>query len=166
MPTLLPDIAIIVEQGHLFQRGDKRPPREELYLSIAQLLRTQSTCRRGQVGAVLVADRRIIATGYNGAPPGMRDCLELGGCLLGDPQHYGSGCLRAIHAEANVLAFAARHAGGARGSTLYSTHGPCLRCAQLIISAGVEGVVYQVPYRLPDGVELLDQANIPTRQFS
>lgn len=143
---------------------EDRPCREELYLAIAQLLRTQSTCRRGQVGAVLVRDRRIIATGYNGSPPGMPHCLEVG-CLT-DPETYGAGCQRAVHAEANVLAFAARHAGGAGGATLYSTAGPCLRCAQLTVSAGVTSVVFQEPYRLPDGVDLLDSANIPVRQFS
>lgn len=90
----------------------------------------------------------------------MPHCLEVG-CQLGSD----GGCQRAIHAEANVLAFAARHAGGAGGSTLYSSAGPCLKCAQLIVSAGVECVVYQTPYRLPDGVELLDAANITINQI-
>lgn len=144
--------------------GRHRPPREELYLAICQLLRTQSTCKRGKVGALLVANRRIIATGYNGAPPGMPHCFELG-CDV-DVNNHAGGCRRAIHAESNVLAFAARHAGGAGGATLYCTHGPCLKCAQLIISAGIERVVFQVPYRLSDGVELLDAANIPIKQVS
>lgn len=144
------------------QLDGRRPPREELYLAIAQLLRTQSTCKRGKVGALLVADRRIIATGYNGAPPGMPHCLELG-CDVDTNDHVG-GCRRAVHAEANVLAFAARHTGGAHGATLFCTHGPCLKCAQFIISAGVERVVFQTPYRLPEGVELLDAANIPIKQ--
>lgn len=165
MPTPLPLLlhcSTLVDE--MQQLGMGRPPREELYLAIAHLLRTQSTCRRGQVGAVLVRDRRIIATGYNGAPPGMPDCLELG--CLEEPDTYGLGCQRAVHAESNVLAFAARHAGGADGATLFSTHAPCLKCAQLIISAGVTSVVFQTAYRLPDGVELLDRANIPIRQFS
>jgi dCMP deaminase len=140
----------------------ERPSREELYLAICQILRTQSTCERGKVGALLVADRRIIATGYNGAPPGMRHCLEVG-CDV-DSDDPSGGCRRAIHAESNLLAFAARHAGGAGGSTLYCTHGPCLKCAQLIISAGVERVVFQMPYRLPSGVELLDAANVTIKQ--
>lgn len=165
MPTLLPMTAFMVDNiVNAANEELRRPPREELYLAIAQLLRTQSTCRRGKVGAVLVRDRRIIATGYNGSPPGMPHCIELG-CDVDANDHVG-GCRRAIHAEANVLAFAARHAGGAGGSTLYSTHGPCLKCAQLIISAGIESVVFQTPYRLSEGVELLDRASIPTRQFS
>lgn len=137
--------------------------RHEFYMGTAELLRTLATCQRGQVGAVLVSDRRIIATGYNGAPPGLPHCLEVG-CLTYEGEAVAEapagGCQRAVHAEANVLAFAARNSGGARGSTLFSTHGPCLKCAQLIASAGVETVVFQTPYRLPDGVQLLKDADI------
>lgn len=136
--------------------------RHEVYLEIAQVLRTQSTCTRGQVGAVLVVDRRIIATGYNGAPPGLPHCTDVG--CLEEPDSYGAGCIRSIHAEANVVAFAARHAGGALGATLYCTSGPCLKCAQLILSAGIASVVFQDPYRLPDGVELLVN-RIPVRRY-
>jgi len=162
MPTLL-NITKVVETDLdcVEQLCRRYTSREELYLSIAQLLRTQSTCTRGAVGAILVSDRRIIATGYNGSPPGMPHCLDVG-CDIGPD----GGCQRSIHAEANVLASAARHGVSVVGSTLYSTHGPCLKCAQLIMSAGVEAVVFQIPYRLPDGVELLDRANIPTRQVS
>ena len=156
MSNFLRRVGGIVEHTH-------RPPREELYLAICQLLRTQSTCNRGQVGALLVADKRIIATGYNGSFPGDDHCLVVG-CDV-DPDNPSGGCRRAIHAEANVLAYAARHSGGALGATLYSTHGPCLKCAQLIVAAGVASVIYQVPYRLLDGVELLDRASIPARLF-
>jgi dCMP deaminase len=162
MPTLLEDVTILVDQGGYDLRSLPKQERvDELYLSIAQLLRTQSTCARGAVGALLVRDRRIIATGYNGAPPGLPHCPGQQHCVGAD-----GGCVRSIHAEANVLAFAARHGGGSSGSTLYSTHGPCLKCAQLIVSAGVECVVFQTPYRLPDGVELLGAANIIIRQVS
>lgn len=165
MPTLLKDVTALVElrgSGGYDLRSLPRQERlDEFYLSTAQLLRVLSTCTRGQVGAVLVRDRRIIATGYNGAPPGMPHCLD-SGCEIG----ADGGCQRAVHAEANVLAFAARHAGGAGGSTLFSSAAPCLKCAQLIVSAGIERVVFQVPYRLPDGLELLDAANIITRQVS
>lgn len=163
MSTLLDHTSYIVDQMKEATYKESRPPREELYLAIAQLLRTQSTCQRGQVGAILVADRRIIATGYNGAPPGMPHCLD-SGCDV-DPDYPAGGCRRATHAEANVLAFAARGSGGTRGSTLYCTHGPCLKCAQLIISAGVTAVVFQEPYRLRDGVELLDAASVPVRHY-
>ena len=134
-----------------------RISREELYLAIAQLLRTQSTCLRGKVGAVLVLERRIIATGYNGAPPGMPHCFELG-CLVDENSHV-TGCQRTLHAEANVIAFAARHGVCTRGATLYCTHGPCLKCAQLILAAGIRGIVFQTPYRLSNGLELISEHN-------
>jgi dCMP deaminase len=161
-PFLLKEVTSLVDGDSWLPTKQSRPDREELYLAIAQLLRTQSTCTRGQVGAVLVRDRRIIATGYNGSPPGMPHCLDVGCQLLGGSEQ---GCQRAVHAEANVLAFAARHAGGAGGATLYSTAGPCLKCAQLIVSSGITSVVFQTPYRLPDGVELLDAASIPVREY-
>src|SRR4051794_29084944 len=131
IPGLLTEVTNLVEGDWWLPVGASRPPKEELYLAIAQLLRTQSTCTRGEVGALLVRERRIIATGYNGSPPRLPHCLDVG-CDIGPD----GGCQRAIHAEANVLAFAARHAGGAGGATLYSSAGPCLKCAQLIVSAG------------------------------
>lgn len=140
-----------------------RPSREEVYLSIAQILRTQSTCKRGKVGAVLVRDRRIIATGYNGAPPGMPHCFELG-CDVDANNHIG-GCQRAIHAEANVIYFAARHGVCTKGATLYCTHGPCLKCAQAILAAGIICVVFQTPYRLPEGLELLHESRCKVHQY-
>ena len=142
----------------------QRPSRDETYMEICRVLRKRSTCVRGKVGAILVKDRRIIATGYNGSPPGAPHCTELG-CDVRENSHE-LGCQRTLHAEANVIAFCARHAGGAEGSTLYCTHGPCLKCAQLIASAGITAVIYEVPYRLSDGLELLDQLSIPTRQLA
>ena len=141
----------------------KRLPREEGYLSIAQVLRTQSTCKRGKVGAVLVRDRRIIATGYNGSPPGMPHCIELG-CDV-DANDHTSGCRRTIHAEANVIYFAARHGVCTKGSTLYCTHGPCLKCAQAILAAGIICVVFQTPYRLPDGLNMLSESRCKAIQY-
>lgn len=140
-----------------------RPTREDTYMEICHVLRKRSTCKRGKVGAILVVDKRIIATGYNGAPPRAPHCFDLG-CDVDSNDHVG-GCRRAIHAEANVIAYAARHGSACEGATLYCTHGPCLKCAQLIASAGIHSVVYGVPYRLPDGLELLDQLSIPTRRY-
>jgi dCMP deaminase len=133
-------------------------------MEMCQSLRKRSTCSRGKVGAIAVTDDRIIATAYNGAPPGMAHCTELG-CDVDENNHVG-GCTRAIHAEGNLVAFAAKHGVSLWGSIVYSTCGPCLRCAQLLIASGVARVVYQTPYRLPDGVELLDAANIPIEQIS
>lgn len=134
-------------------------------MEICHVLRKRSTCKRGKVGCLLVVDDRIIATGYNGSPPGASHCEDLG-CDVPTNQHR-AGCRRTIHAEANVIAFAARHGVCVGGSSLYSTHGPCYECAKLIAAAGILNVVYEVPYRLPEGLELLSQLStpIPTRQY-
>jgi dCMP deaminase len=139
------------------------PSRDETYMEICHVLRKRSTCLRGKVGSVLVLDKRIIATGYNGSPPGAPHCFELG-CDV-DSNDHQSGCRRSVHAEANVIAFAARHGASCKGASLYCSHGPCLKCAQLIVSAGIIEVVYETPYRLLDGVQLLDQLFVKVRQY-
>lgn len=143
--------------------GFSRPSREETYHEICEALRQRSTCRRGKVGALLVRDRRIIATGYNGAPPGAPHCFELG-CQV-DENNHEAGCQRTVHAESNAVAFAARFGVSTLGATSYCTHGPCIGCAKLLISAGIELVVFETPYRRTDGLELLDAVGIPYRQF-
>jgi dCMP deaminase len=120
------------------------------FLDIARVVSHASTCTRGHVGAVIVQDRRIVSTGYNGAPPGMAHCKHVGN----EP------CETAIHAELNAIAWAARHGVKTLGGIMYSTHGPCLKCAQAIIAAGIIEVHYETPYRLLDGVDLLDNAII------
>lgn len=141
-------------------------------MEVARVFAKRSTCLRGRVGAVLVADGRIIATGYNGAPPGLPQCDEVGCDSLvlwkweGPtttarlPEQVELGCQRAVHAEANVIAFAARYGIRTGGATLYCTHGPCLKCAQLIVSAGIKHVVYETPYRLHEGLILLEDAHV------
>jgi dCMP deaminase len=157
---LLDQITSIVED---LENANTRIGRDELFMGMAHLFRTRSTCVRGKVGAVLVMDKRVIATGYNGAPPGMPHCWELG-CDVPANNHQ-AGCQRATHAEANVVAFAARHGTACQGSTLYCTHGPCRKCAQLVLSAGISELVYQIPYRLPEGLELLDAGLVTVRRL-
>lgn len=140
----------------------KRLTRDELFMQIAQLLALRSTCERGHVGAVIVRDRRIVATGYNGAPSGMAHCLDDGvGCDVG-PE---GGCRRAVHAEANAIAFAARDGIQLLGTTLYSTHAPCRKCAELIVNAGIKVVCYNIAYRDPAGIQLLDDAGIEFYEY-
>lgn len=129
---------------------------DDVHMGTAKLWAGRSTCQRGHVGAVLVVDGRQVASGYNGAPPGHPHCTDIG-C---DIHPEVAGCQRSIHAEANAIAFAARHGVPIQGATLYCTAGPCLKCAQLILSAGIAEVIYDVPYRLPDGLNLLN-ANLP-----
>lgn len=130
-----------------------RIEREAMFLEIAHVLRKRSSCVRGKVGCLIVRGNRIVASGYNGAPPGAPHCSELG-CSIPENDHT-AGCQRAIHAEANAIAWAARAGASTEGCTLYCTHGPCLKCAQLLMSAGICKVIYEIEYRMPEGVELL-----------
>lgn len=123
-------------------------------MEMAHVIRKRSTCSRGSVGAIAVLDQRVLATGYNGSPPGSPHCTDVK-CDVPANNHE-AGCQRAIHCEANLIAWAARHGVALRGATLYCTHGPCLRCAQLILSAGFSRLVYGVPYRIPTGLDLLE----------
>jgi dCMP deaminase len=127
------------------------------FLNIAREIANASTCMRGNVGAVIVQDRRIVSTGYNGAPPGMPHCDEAG-CLLDEKMPGLIGCQRAIHAELNAIAWAARHGVATDGGIMYATHGPCLKCAQAILAAGIIEVHYITEYRLLDGRDLLNNA--------
>jgi len=131
-------------------------------MSIAQLVATRSTCLRRKVGAVLVKDKRIVATGYNGAPTGVRHCEETG-CLreqLGIKSGERHELCRGLHAEQNVIISAAYYGVTTEGTTLYSTHLPCIICSKMLINAGVEKVFFLDGY--PDQLadQMLAEANI------
>jgi len=104
----------------------------------------RSTCPRAAVGAVLVRDKRLLTTGYNGAPAGLPHCGEIG-CLM-----VNGHCVRTLHAEQNAIIQGALHGVDVSGSTLYVTHQPCLNCAKMVINAGVKRVVYAGDY--PDEI--------------
>lgn len=156
-PTPSPLPEAVIDQSDL-PLPDSRPSRDETFMEVARVLRLRSTCRRGKVGVVVVRDRRIVASGYNGAPPNAPDCLELG-CDVDEHLHE-LGCQRAIHAEANAIAFAARAGAPTEGSTMYCTAAPCLKCAQQVLSAGIVRFVYGRPYRLPEGLSLIIEQGI------
>lgn len=134
-----------------------RRSRDELFMAVARLFAEQSTCNRGNVGVVIVQDRRIVSCGYNGSPPGAPHCLDVG-CEPAD------GCLRTIHAEANAILWAARHGVKLEGATMYSTHSPCLTCAQAIVQSGIILLVFDTTYRLAR-LEVLNEANVPWYQL-
>ena len=134
-----------------------RPTHAEMFMAMAWLVSARSTCNRGQVGAVIVDDRRPVSIGYNGAPPRMKHCTEVG-C---DPE---DGCERTIHAEANAIAWAARRGISVEGATMYSTHSPCRMCANLIASAGIDAFIYDTEYRL-GRLDILDAVNIKVLKF-
>lgn len=120
-----------------------RPNIDDYFLKIAGVVAQRSTCRRHNVGAVLVRDKQILSTGYNGAAAGIKDCLELG-CLRDElkiPSGTRHEICRAIHAEQNAIIQAALHGVTTQDSTLYCTHSPCNLCAKMMVNAGVKRVV-------------------------
>lgn len=136
-----------------------RPSWEVIWLRLAHLVAERSTCLRAQNGAALVDLRQIaIATGYNGAPRGMPHCTEVG-CRPGPD----GGCERTVHAEANALLHAR---GSALAATLYCTTSPCLRCANLVVQAGVQRVVFSTAYRDTSGLLLLHDAEVKVHHLS
>ena len=122
-------------------------------MQVAYLWAEHSTCDRLSVGVVISRDERILVQGYNGSPKGMKHCPR---------NHSTEECL-AVHAEQNAIAWAARTGVSLYNATLYCTHQPCLICARLIITTGINRVVYAEPYRLEDGLALLRQASINVR---
>lgn len=118
----------------------ERLPRHSLFMMTAELFGRRSSCPRANVGCVATLEGRIIASGYVGAPHGLPHCLEVG-CELENGH-----CVRTVHAEANLIAWAARIGTSLLGSTVWCTHSPCRRCAQLLSNAGVEKLVYQDRY--------------------
>ena len=117
-----------------------RPAADEYFLKVASVVAERSTCRRHHVGAVAVRDKHILATGYNGAPSGLKDCLELG-CLrdeLGIPSGTRHEICRGIHAEQNVIVQASLHGVSLEGSTVYCTHTPCVLCAKMLVNARIK----------------------------
>lgn len=144
-----------------------RPAWDEYFMEIAHLVSSRSTCLRRRVGAVLVRDKHIIATGYNGAPRGVSHCLEVG-CLrekLGIPSGERHEMCRGTHAEQNAIIQAALHGVSTLDSTLYCTHQPCILCAKMLINAGVKKVVFQGDY--PDGLalELMNEVGLELVQW-
>jgi dCMP deaminase len=139
-----------------------RPDADEYFLKIAAVVAERSTCRRHHVGAVAVKDKHILATGYNGAPSGLKDCLELG-CLrdeLGIPSGTRQEICRGIHAEQNVIIQASLHGVSLEGSTLYCTHSPCVLCAKMLVNAKIKRFVTFGRYNDDSFVELFKAAGI------
>ena len=128
--------------------GRTRPGWDEYFMEVAEVVAKRSTCLRRNVGAVVVKDKRILSTGYNGAPTGLPHCGEVG-CLrerLGTPSGERHEICRGLHAEQNALIQAARYGISLEGSTIYSTTEPCSLCAKMLINAGLRRVVYKDSY--------------------
>ncbi|HOK07195.1 MAG TPA: dCMP deaminase family protein [Syntrophales bacterium] len=139
-----------------------RPEWDRYFLDIAELVATRSTCLRRRVGAVLVRERRILATGYNGAPTGLRHCLEIG-CLReqqGVPSGERHELCRGLHAEQNAIIQAALHGVSVKGAHLYCTNHPCVICAKMIINAGIRAVIIADGYGDALAEEILKEARV------
>jgi dCMP deaminase len=139
-----------------------RPDIDEYFLKIASVVAERSTCRRHHVGAVAVRDKHILATGYNGAAAGLKDCLELG-CLR-DEMKIPSGTrheiCRGIHAEQNVIIQASLHGVSLEGATVYVTHTPCILCAKMLVNAKIKRFVTFGKYADDSFMELFNEAGI------
>lgn len=139
-----------------------RPSWDQYFLEIAQVVSKRSSCVRRQIGAVIVKDRRILTTGYNGAPTGMAHCIEIG-CLR-DELEIESGTrhemCRALHSEMNAIIQAAQHGVSTKGATLYCTHQPCSVCARMLINAGIVRIVFIGDYPDAFSRSLLQEAGI------
>ena len=144
-----------------------RPSWDEYFLDVAHLVSRRATCLRRSVGAVLVKDKRILATGYNGAPSGITHC-EVTGCLrekLGIPSGERHELCRGLHAEQNVLLQAALYGVSTRESSLYITNQPCIICAKMIINAGIKEIVFKGDYPDKMSRDFLREAKIKVRKL-
>ena len=140
-----------------------RPTWDEYFIAITKQVATRSTCLRRKVGAIVVNDRRILTTGYNGAPKGVKSCLEIGKCMrqeLGVPSGQRHEICRALHAEQNAIIQAAYHGVKIEGSYIYSTTQPCVLCAKMLINAGIKKIYYYEEYPDELALELLKEAGI------
>ncbi len=140
----------------------KRPDVDKYFLKVAAVVAERSTCRRHHVGAVAVRDKHILATGYNGAPAGFKDCLELG-CLRNEldiPSGERHEICRAIHAEQNVVIQAALHGVSLEGSTIFATHTPCVLCAKILTNARIKRYVSFRKYNDDAFVQLFKESGI------
>jgi len=139
-----------------------RPDSDEYFLKIAAVVAERATCRRHHVGAVAVRNKHILSTGYNGAPSGARDCLELG-CLRDElkiPSGTRHEICRGIHAEQNVIIQASLHGVSLEGSTIYATHTPCNLCAKMLVNAKITRLVTFGSYNDNSFTELFREAGI------
>jgi dCMP deaminase len=149
-------------------KKESRPSWGTYFMNITNLVAERSTCIRRAVGAVLVKEKRILSTGYNGAPTGLKHCLEVG-CLreqLGVESGQMHELCRGIHAEQNAIIQAAYHGVSVNGAVIYCTNQPCSICARMIINAGIQKIYYQSGYADSLAKELLGEAGIELKQIN
>ncbi len=128
-----------------------RPSWDQYFMTITRTVAERSTCLRAKVGAVIVRDKNILATGYNGSPAGLPHCLDAG-CLIYRSQtptgETEENCFRTIHAEINAIAQAAKNGSAIRDASIYITHTPCIHCCKVLINTGIIRICYEKEYKL------------------
>jgi len=150
------------------KKKDARPSWDEYFIEITKVVSKRSTCLRRKVGAVIVKDKRILSTGYNGAPSGLKHCGEIGGCLR-EQMHVTSGerheLCRGLHAEQNAIIQAAVHGVSIKNSVLYCTIHPCIICAKMIINSGIKEIVISASYPDKEAKKILKESGIKVRNL-
>ena len=145
----------------------KRPSNDQYFMEMAYLASKRSTCLRRKVGAIIVIDKRVLTTGYNGAPKGLPHCEETG-CLreqMNVPSGQRHELCRGVHAEQNAIIQAAVFGVSVKGATIYITNYPCSVCVKMLLNAGITEIVYDQEYKDDLAIELLSQSDIAVRNF-
>ncbi|MBE6517702.1 MAG: cytidine deaminase [Thermoplasmata archaeon] len=145
----------------------ERPGNDQYFMDMAKLVSTRSTCTRRHVGAVIVKDKRVLSTGYNGSPKGTKHCEELG-CIreqMNIPSGTRHELCRGVHAEQNAVTQAAYFGVSVNGATIYTTTYPCSMCAKILINAGIKEIVYDEGYVDDLSKSLLDETDILIRRY-
>ena len=150
-----------------FEWVEDRPTPDEYFMSMAHLVSTRSTCLRRKVGAVLVKEKRILTTGYNGSPRGLKHCSEVGCTRMEHdvPSGQRHELCRGVHAEQNAVIQGALFGISVKGATLYCTNFPCSLCAKMMLNAGITEIVYCEDYIDDLAKELLQESGANVRQF-
>jgi len=145
-----------------------RPSWDNYFMEMTEVVAKRSTCLRRKVGALIVKDKRVLATGYNGAPSGLKHCEETG-CLR-EQNNVPSGerheLCRGLHAEQNAIIQAALHGSSINGAILYCTHQPCILCTKMIINAGIKRVVFKGAYPDKLASEMMTEAGIEIEEIN
>jgi dCMP deaminase len=135
----------------------------QYFMTITRQVAERSTCTRAKVGAVIVRDKNILATGYNGAPAGMPHCIDVG-CLIYQSKtpdgEIEENCFRTIHAEINAIAQAAKNGSSIKDGSIYITHTPCIHCLKVLVNTGIKDIFYERPYKLHTLNDILQHTHV------
>ena len=144
-----------------------RPSWDQYFMTITRQVAERSTCTRAKVGAVIVRDKNILATGYNGSPAGMPHCLDVGCLVYKSTTPSGEvedNCFRTIHAEINAIAQAAKNGHAIADADVYITHTPCIHFLKVLVNTGIKRILYERPYKLHTLDEMLRHTDVTLTQ--